>query len=264
MPSRSSPSRVLALAAPAPGHEDRARDQPGRHRGLAGARPSASRWSRVDFAFAAAPTRTRADKPGVANMVAGAARRRRRPARRQGVPATGSNARRSSSASGRPRLFPRHRCARSSENRDEAFDLLRLALTQPRFDADAVERMRAQIMAALRRETTEPERHRQPHLVGGRVSRPSLRPADQRHAGNRCRRITADDLQDLHAAACSRASNLKIARGRRHRRRRPLGPLLDRMFGGLPAKASSSRSRRRAAGARPAHRDRSSTCRKRS
>ena len=42
------------------------------------------------------------------------------------------------------------------ENRDEAFDYLRLALTEPRFDAKAVERMRAQIMSRLRRETMSP------------------------------------------------------------------------------------------------------------
>ena len=34
------------------------------------------------------------------------------------------------------------------DNRDEAFDYLRLALTEPRFDAAAVERMRAQIIVA--------------------------------------------------------------------------------------------------------------------
>ena len=43
-----------------------------------------------------------------------------------------------------------------NEHRDEAFDLLRLALTAPRFDADAVERVRGQILASLRRDTTNP------------------------------------------------------------------------------------------------------------
>jgi zinc protease len=42
------------------------------------------------------------------------------------------------------------------ENKDEAFDLLRLALTSPRFDSDAVERVRGQIMSALRRSSTNP------------------------------------------------------------------------------------------------------------
>ncbi len=43
-----------------------------------------------------------------------------------------------------------------NEHRDEAFDLLRLALTSPRFDADAIERVRAQELSALRRDTTSP------------------------------------------------------------------------------------------------------------
>src|SRR6476660_183438 len=42
------------------------------------------------------------------------------------------------------------------DNRDEAFGLLRLALTAPRFDADDVERIRSQVMSGLRRQTTDP------------------------------------------------------------------------------------------------------------
>ena len=42
------------------------------------------------------------------------------------------------------------------DDRDEAFGLLRLALTSPRFDKDDIERMRAQIMSGLRRQTTDP------------------------------------------------------------------------------------------------------------
>ena len=43
-----------------------------------------------------------------------------------------------------------------TEHRDEAFDLLGLALAKPRFDADAVERVRSQELAALRREISNP------------------------------------------------------------------------------------------------------------
>jgi zinc protease len=43
-----------------------------------------------------------------------------------------------------------------NEHRDEAFDLLGLALTKPRFDADAIERVRGQVLAVLRRENTNP------------------------------------------------------------------------------------------------------------
>jgi zinc protease len=43
-----------------------------------------------------------------------------------------------------------------SENRDEAFELLRLAITAPRFDAKDVEISRAQMLSLLRREATSP------------------------------------------------------------------------------------------------------------
>jgi len=43
-----------------------------------------------------------------------------------------------------------------TENRDEAFDALRLALTAPRFDPTDVELIRAQVLSTLRRATTSP------------------------------------------------------------------------------------------------------------
>ena len=43
-----------------------------------------------------------------------------------------------------------------SENRDEAADLLRLALVQPRFDPDRVELVRAQVQTVIRAEDTDP------------------------------------------------------------------------------------------------------------
>jgi zinc protease len=42
------------------------------------------------------------------------------------------------------------------DNKEEAFDLLGLALNKPRFDSSAVERVRAQIMSQLQRATTSP------------------------------------------------------------------------------------------------------------
>jgi zinc protease len=42
------------------------------------------------------------------------------------------------------------------ESRAQAFDLLGLALSKPRFDAEAVERMRSQTLSALRRAATSP------------------------------------------------------------------------------------------------------------
>ena len=44
-----------------------------------------------------------------------------------------------------------------TENRDQAADLLAQALTQPRFDDRAVERVRAQVQAIIRSEATDPQ-----------------------------------------------------------------------------------------------------------
>ncbi len=44
-----------------------------------------------------------------------------------------------------------------SENRDEALALLREAIHQPRFDPDAVERVRAQVIAALQNDAKDPD-----------------------------------------------------------------------------------------------------------
>jgi len=42
------------------------------------------------------------------------------------------------------------------DNKDEAFDLLRMALTSPHFESADVERIRAQILSGLRRDTSNP------------------------------------------------------------------------------------------------------------
>ncbi len=71
------------------------------------------------------------------------------------------------------------------DNKDEAFDLLRMSLTSPHFDSADVERIRAQVLSGLRRDTTNPDRARGPQVPGNRLWRPSLWPAGQRHAGKR-------------------------------------------------------------------------------
>jgi predicted Zn-dependent peptidase len=42
------------------------------------------------------------------------------------------------------------------DNTDEAFDLLRMALTSPHFESADVERVRAQILSGLRRDSSNP------------------------------------------------------------------------------------------------------------
>ncbi|HXQ82982.1 MAG TPA: pitrilysin family protein [Xanthobacteraceae bacterium] len=120
------------------------------------------------------------------------------------------------------------------ENRDEAFDLLRLSLTAPRFDAADIELNRAQILSTLRRQTTSP---------GDIASRRWWETAFEGHPYGRpvdgtlesVPSITIDDLKTYTHRVLAR-QNLKIA---------VVGdidadtlkPLLDRVFGALPEKS---------------------------
>jgi zinc protease len=117
------------------------------------------------------------------------------------------------------------------ENRDEAFDLLRLALTAPRFDAKDVEVSRAQILSLLRRETTNPgdiASHRwwetafEGHPYGRPVNgTPETVP-----------NITIEDLKAYTHRVLARG-NLKISVVG-DIDAETLKPLLDRVFGALP------------------------------
>jgi zinc protease len=117
-------------------------------------------------------------------------------------------------------------------NRDEAFDYLRLAMTQPRFDSDAVERERAQLVARLKRQTTSPN---------DMASRAFWQTAFPDHPYGRpvtgtpetIARIGIDDLKAYAKRALARG-RLKIAIVG-DIDPATLGPLLDRTFGGLPA-----------------------------
>ncbi|KAB0265630.1 M16 family metallopeptidase [Microvirga brassicacearum] len=88
---------------------------------------------------------------------------------------------------------------------DEAFELLRLALAEPRFDADAIERVRAQTIAGLRYQQNDPgvmatRRFFEAGFPGHPYSRPTSGTAESVAA------ITRDDLVAMH--------RLLIARGR--------------------------------------------------
>jgi zinc protease len=119
------------------------------------------------------------------------------------------------------------------ENRDEAFDLLRLALTAPRFDATDVELNRAQILSMLRRQTTSP---------GDIASRRWWETAFEGHPYGRpvngsletVPNITGDDLKAYTHRVLAR-QNLKIAVVG-DIDAETLKPLLDRVFGALPDK----------------------------
>jgi zinc protease len=120
-----------------------------------------------------------------------------------------------------------------SEHRDEAFDLLNLALTKPRFDADAIERVRAQELSELRRDTTNPNNLASrswwsaafPDHPYGRESEGTLESMV---------RVGADDLRDYVRRVFARNELVISIVGDIDAE--TAGKLIDRAFAGLPAK----------------------------
>jgi len=117
-------------------------------------------------------------------------------------------------------------------NRDEAFEYLRLALTAPRFDPDAVERGRTQLLSRLRRTSTSPNDIAsrtwwQAAFPGHPYGRPVAGTPDS------VARITIDDLKSYTHRALARG-NLKLAIVG-DITPAAAGSLIDRTFGALPA-----------------------------
>lgn len=123
-----------------------------------------------------------------------------------------------------------------SENRDQAADLLRDALTRPRFDPDAVERVRAQLQAAIRAEATDPQA-----IATKELARQAWGDHPYASSVNGSRESVAalnhDDLRDAQARLLARDRVVVAAAGD------ITGPelelLLDRVLGDLPAKGSA-------------------------
>jgi len=121
-----------------------------------------------------------------------------------------------------------------SRNIDKAFELLRVAVCEPRLEADAIERVRSQIVAGLKHEVKDPNR------VAGRAFREDAFP---NHPYGRPSQgtlesvpaITRDDLVAMHRKLLAR-NTIKIAAvgaidaGR-------LAAIVDKTFGALPANA---------------------------
>jgi zinc protease len=188
----------------------------------------------MEYAFGGGATQDPADKPGVGNMVANLLdegsgdldsktfhERLERRAIELSFSSTRDNFR------GSLRML--------RDNRDEAFDLLRMALTSPRFEGSDVERIRAQVMSGLRRETSNPN---------SLASRKLLEIAFGNHPYGRpgngtlesVPRIDVADLKDYVRRVLAK-DTLKIAVVG-DVDPATLGKLLDQTFGGLPAKAS--------------------------
>ena len=124
-----------------------------------------------------------------------------------------------------------------TKNKDEAFRLLRLALSEPRMDPDAIERIREQIFSALKMENEDPERIAGnaffAHVFSGH---PYCTPT--KGSLDAARTVTQADLKgfvkrnfarnNLHVAVVGDISAADLAAA------------LDGIFGGLPERAPSA------------------------
>jgi zinc protease len=121
------------------------------------------------------------------------------------------------------------------ETQDEAVDLARLALTQPRFDEEAVERMRRGVLSQIRRDQGDPDFLARralyetafPDHPYGRRARGSVESVGS---------ITRDDLNGFVRQRFAK-DNLTVA-VTGDIAPEQLEPVLDRIFGGLPDKAA--------------------------
>lgn len=122
-----------------------------------------------------------------------------------------------------------------TEHRDEAFNLLGLALGKPRFDAEPVERVRGQLLAILADEASDP---------GAIASRVWWHAAFPTHAYGRqisgtaagIKAVSADDLRSFVTQRFARDNLVVGVVG--DITAAELAPLLDKTFGALPAKAA--------------------------
>jgi zinc protease len=114
---------------------------------------------------------------------------------------------------------------------DEAFELMRLALAEPRFDQDAIERVRAQTIAGLRYQQNDPgvmatRRFFEEGFAGHPYGRPTSGTPES------VAMITRDDLVAMHRTMITRG-RIKIAVVGAISADR-LSGLLDKVFGSLP------------------------------
>ena len=121
-----------------------------------------------------------------------------------------------------------------TRNRDASTDLLKLAITSPRFDAEPLERVRQQFLLNVKEKEQDPQSiawqaWMEDILPGDPYSRPDDGTAATIAA------ITADDLRAAHRRIFNRDGLQVAVVG--DITAKELGPLLDKVFGGLPEKS---------------------------
>ena len=119
-------------------------------------------------------------------------------------------------------------------NRDESAKLLKLALNKPRFEADAVDRIRQQLVAALVYAARDPDKVAQNEWYAlAFKGHPYARPANGTE--QTIATITHDDLDGYRKRVFAKDTLKVVAVGDIDADQ--LGRLLDEVFGDLPAKA---------------------------
>ncbi|QCO56100.1 insulinase family protein [Pseudorhodobacter turbinis] len=122
-----------------------------------------------------------------------------------------------------------------TENQEKAIDLLHLALTQPRFDADAVERVRGQVLSNIRSDVKNPDSIASKRFnmlaYGDHAYGRSGGGTEQSVAG-----LSRADLQAAFEAAITKEHLYVAATG--DISAADLGALLDKLLGDLPAKGA--------------------------
>lgn len=127
-----------------------------------------------------------------------------------------------------------------TENRDEAVELLRQALVDPRFDADAIERVRAQVLSIIASDAKDP------NDIASRTF-DALAFGDHPYGSSSngtadsVAALTREDLVAAHQAVMARDRIFIGVAG--DITAEELGPLLDRLLGDLPAKGAPMPSR---------------------
>lgn len=123
-----------------------------------------------------------------------------------------------------------------TENRDAAAELLRLALVEPRFDPDAVERVRAQVQAVIRAEATDPQAIASKELArlawGDHPYGSSINGTAESVAA-----LSRDDLIAARARVLARDRVVVAAAG--DIGAEELGKLIDKLLGGLPEQGTA-------------------------
>jgi len=119
-----------------------------------------------------------------------------------------------------------------TENREQAIDLLRLALTQPRFDQDAVDRVRGQVLAGIASDAKNPD------AIGGKLLRArayGAHPYGSVGDGTEdsVTALTREDMQAAFKGTIARDRIFVAASG--DITAEELGKLLDHLLGDLPA-----------------------------